>query len=206
MAIVDTLGIADELARDGVFSREQAERLARVSGRVAVDALVTEADLEAATTVISTQIELLRKEHPHADFNAAVWRGRHAWDPDVGDGVKEKMCQRSEEAEELERRGIKGLVYGESSTFHIYLEGPGANLPVSRPEDYRWLDPVTLKSMDPGLVRALQNGFRVRGVELLSYNGGMTSAAHEESDIDETVDVFDDLVGELVKRGALARR
>ena len=80
----------------------------------------------------------------------------------------------------LERRGIKGLVYGESSTFHIYLEGPGANLPVSRPEDYRWLDPVTLKSMDPGLVRALQNGFRVRGVELLSYNGGMTSAAHEE--------------------------
>ena len=31
--------------------------------------------------------------------------------------------------------------------------------------------------MDPGLVRALQNGFRVRGIELLSYNGGMTSAA-----------------------------
>ena len=57
----------------------------------------------------------------------------------------------------------------------------------SRPEDYRWLDTVTLKSMDPALVRALQNGFRVRGIELLSYNGGMTSAAHEEQDIDETV-------------------
>jgi glutamate-1-semialdehyde 2,1-aminomutase len=106
----------------------------------------------------------------------------------------------------LERRGIKGLVYGESSTFHIYLEGPGANLPVSRPEDYRWLDPVTLKSMDPGLVRALQNGFRVRGVELLSYNGGMTSAAHEEPDIDETIGVFDDLIGDLVAQNALARR
>ena len=87
----------------------------------------------------------------------------------------------------LERRAVRGLVYGESSVFHIYLEAPGAKLPVSRPEDYRWLDAVTLKSMDPGIVRALQNGFRMRGIELLSYNGGMTSAAHEEQDIDETV-------------------
>jgi glutamate-1-semialdehyde 2,1-aminomutase len=106
----------------------------------------------------------------------------------------------------LDRRGIRGLVYGESSVFHIYLEAPGARLPVARPEDYRWLDPVTLKSMDAGLVRALQNGFRVRGIELLSYNGGMTSAAHEESDIDETVAAFDDLVAQLVARNALARR
>ena len=60
--------------------------------------------------------------------------------------------------------------------------------------------------MDPGLVRALQNGFRVRGVELLSYNGGMTSAAHEEQDIDETVEAFDDIIGELLAQNSLARR
>jgi glutamate-1-semialdehyde aminotransferase len=60
--------------------------------------------------------------------------------------------------------------------------------------------------MDPGLVRTLQNGFRVRGVELLSYNGGMTSAAHEERDIEETVATFDDLYGELRARNLLARR
>jgi glutamate-1-semialdehyde aminotransferase len=77
---------------------------------------------------------------------------------------------------------------------------------VARAEDYRWLDAVTLKSMDPTLVRALQNGLRVRGIELMSYNGGMTSAAHEEQDIDETVAAFDDLVGELLAREALARR
>jgi glutamate-1-semialdehyde 2,1-aminomutase len=105
----------------------------------------------------------------------------------------------------LERRGVRGLVYGESSVFHIYLEAPDASLPVSRPEDYRWLDAVTLKSMNPDLVRALQNGFRVRGIELLSYNGGMTSAAHEEPDIDETVGAFEDLVGDLLARNALAR-
>jgi hypothetical protein len=86
------------------------------------------------------------------------------------------------------------------------MEAPGAPLPVSRPDDYRWLDAVTLKSMDSGLVRALQNGFRVRGVELLSYNGGMTSAAHEEPDIDETVAAFDDLIAELLARNAVARR
>jgi glutamate-1-semialdehyde 2,1-aminomutase len=105
----------------------------------------------------------------------------------------------------LERHAIRGLAYGESSVFHVFLEAPGAPLPVSRPEDYRWLDAVTLKSMDPALVRLLQNGFRVRGIELLSYNGGMTSAAHEESDIDETVGAFDDLIGELLARKALGR-
>ena len=47
MAVIDTLGIADELARDGIFSREQAERLARVSGRAATEALATKADIDA---------------------------------------------------------------------------------------------------------------------------------------------------------------
>jgi glutamate-1-semialdehyde 2,1-aminomutase len=106
----------------------------------------------------------------------------------------------------LERRAVRGLAYGESSVFHIFLEAPGPRPLVERPDDYRWLDAVTLKSMDPALVRLLQNGLRVRGIELLSYNGGMTSAAHEEEDIDGTVAAFDDLVGELLARNALARR
>jgi 2,3-bisphosphoglycerate-independent phosphoglycerate mutase len=74
MAIVDTLGIADELARDGVFSREQAERLARVSGRAATEALVTKADLETAATAIRTEIALLRKdlEQTIADLRTAA--------------------------------------------------------------------------------------------------------------------------------------
>ena len=94
------------------------------------------------------------------------------------------------------------------TTTYVGLDDSKRKLVVAilRPEDYRWLDTVTLKSMDPTLVRALQNGFRVRGIDLLSYNGGMTSAAHEEQDIDETVAAFDDLVGELLARNALARR
>ena len=41
------------------------------------------------------QIELLHKEHPGGNYSAAVWRGRHAWDPDVGNGREQKMCQRA---------------------------------------------------------------------------------------------------------------
>ena len=48
------------------------------------------------------QINLLMKEHQDGDFSAAVWRGRQAWDPEIGNGQEEKMCQRADEAEELE--------------------------------------------------------------------------------------------------------
>ncbi len=48
------------------------------------------------------QIELLKQEHRNGNFRAAVWRGRQAWDPEIGDGKQVKMCQRAEEAEEVE--------------------------------------------------------------------------------------------------------
>ena len=47
IGVIDTLAIADELAQDGVFTREQAERLARVSGRAATEALATKSDIDA---------------------------------------------------------------------------------------------------------------------------------------------------------------
>ncbi|HEV8310006.1 MAG TPA: aspartate aminotransferase family protein [Methylomirabilota bacterium] len=95
----------------------------------------------------------------------------------------------------LERRGIAGYVYGEASTFHIYLEGaPGRGR--SR-DGLRTLDAATLKSIPGPVVSAIQNGLRVRGVDLMSYTGGVTSAAHSEADVAETVAAFDDLMGEL---------
>ncbi len=95
----------------------------------------------------------------------------------------------------LERRGIAGYVYGEASTFHVYVEAPPGS---RRPrEALRTLDATTLKSIPGPVVAAIQNGFRVRGMELMSYTGGVTSAAHGEADVDATVAAFDDLVGEL---------
>ena len=97
----------------------------------------------------------------------------------------------------LEARGVAGYVYGESSTFHIYLAAPDI-APVDGRESLRTGDPAVLKGMPKDLVSALQAGFRVRGMELMSYNGGMTSAAHTEGDIDETVAAFDGIVEDLV--------
>ncbi len=98
----------------------------------------------------------------------------------------------------LERRGIAGCVYGDASTFHMYVEAaPGSGRPRAA---LQTLDAGTLKSIPGPIVSALQNGFRVRGVELMSYTGGVTSAAHTEADVAETVAAFDDLVGELAGR------
>ncbi len=46
-------------------------------------------------------LDALQKEHPN--ITAAIWRGRHAFDPDVGNGEEVEMCRRSSEAEKLER-------------------------------------------------------------------------------------------------------
>jgi glutamate-1-semialdehyde 2,1-aminomutase len=79
------------------------------------------------------------------------------------------------------------------ASFHVYVERRRA----ARPQALRTLDATTLKSIPGPAVAAIQNGLRARGVELMSYTGGVTSAAHAEADVDETVAAFDDLVGEL---------
>jgi glutamate-1-semialdehyde 2,1-aminomutase len=95
----------------------------------------------------------------------------------------------------LERRSVAGYVYGEASVFKVYVEAaPGSGRPRSA---LRTLDAATLKAIPGRVVTALQNGFRARGVELMSYTGGLTSAAHTEADADETIAAFDDLIGEL---------
>ena len=50
------------------------------------------------------QVDKLRQEHPDGNYSAAVWRGRHADDPDEPhQGKFRKMCWRSDEAEEVEK-------------------------------------------------------------------------------------------------------
>ena len=44
------------------------------------------------------QVEMLRREHPDGNYSAAVWRGRHAWDPHVGNGHEQQMCRREVDA------------------------------------------------------------------------------------------------------------
>jgi putative DNA primase/helicase len=47
------------------------------------------------------QIRMLRAQHPNAEFTAAIWRGRHAINPDDPDLMP--MCRRSEEVKGVEK-------------------------------------------------------------------------------------------------------
>jgi hypothetical protein len=62
MAVMDTLGIAEEFARDGVFSREQAERLARVSAKTVTETLATKHDLDLLRHDFEAGLERIAKE------------------------------------------------------------------------------------------------------------------------------------------------
>jgi predicted regulator of Ras-like GTPase activity (Roadblock/LC7/MglB family) len=59
--MINTLEIADELAEGGVFTRDQAERLARISAKAAGNALATNNDLNLLERRLETAIERAQK-------------------------------------------------------------------------------------------------------------------------------------------------
>ena len=84
---------------------------------------------------------------------------------------------------------------------HLYLEFDADRRRAAQSRaDLRTGDARQLKGIPRTFIVALQTGLRSRGAELTSYNGGMTSAAHTEEDVDQTVEMFDDLIGEMVQR------
>ena len=52
-----------------------------------------------------------------------------------------------------------------------------------------------------GTVTAMQGGLRKRGVDLMSHMSGVTSMAHTDADIDETLEAFEDTVQEMIGAG-----
>ena len=106
--------------------------------------------------------------------------------------------------EEMSRRDIAGYVYGESSIFHLFMEAaPGSG--VANRSELHSEDASTLKSIPKNLVTAFQKNLQIRGVEVLSYTGGVTSAAHQPRDIDKTIAVFGECLDSLVEDNLLAR-
>ncbi len=97
----------------------------------------------------------------------------------------------------LTHNEIAGAVYGPSSTCHIYLG------PVKQAGSIEGLSAAELKSISPARVQALQHALRRRGVDFMSYTGGVTSAAHTEADIDKTIEVFGEAIEELSDAGLL---
>ena len=104
----------------------------------------------------------------------------------------------------LESAGAAGYAYGDSSIFHVFLEGfPGSG--ASSRDALRTNDPAVLKGIPSPLITALQKNMQMRGVKLLSYNGGVTSCAHTEEDIDQTLGSFQSTIDALLQEEIIGK-
>ncbi|HYM68647.1 MAG TPA: aminotransferase class III-fold pyridoxal phosphate-dependent enzyme [bacterium] len=104
----------------------------------------------------------------------------------------------------LDEIGAAAFVYGDSSVFHVYMEAYPGSGRKSR-EEIRTSDPTTLKGIPPRVVTAFQKNLQIRGVDLLSYTGGVTSAAHTEADVQQAVAVFREAMRALLDEQLVAR-
>ena len=136
------------------------------------------ASIIAAPAVAALEIVKTGEPQRHADAMAARLR----------DGMQRV----------LDEHQVAGCVYGESSTFHLYF-GEGARGGIEG------LSAVRIKDVPKETVAAFRRGIRERGMDLMSYLGGVTSAAHTETDVDETLGIFEDTIRELVEQGLVGR-
>ena len=111
------------------------------------------------------------------------------------------------------RRGIEAILeelqaaafaYGDSSVFHVYMEAHPGSRAGSRGA-LRTGDAATFKGIPPRVVSAFQKNLQIRGVDLLSYTGGVTSSAHTEADMHQTLEVFRETMRVLVEEKVVAR-
>jgi len=115
----------------------------------------------------------------------------------TADAVAEEL--RNGLREVMTTHQVGGAVYGESSTFHIYL-GDGA-------EDgsVMALGAEKIRGVDPSVVRGLRSGLRQRGVDLMSHMSGVTSIAHNDEDLATTLNAFEDTLREMIANDLLGR-
>jgi glutamate-1-semialdehyde 2,1-aminomutase len=99
----------------------------------------------------------------------------------------------------LERHRVAGVVYGDASTWHVYF-GRAGNGTVEG------LSAAELKGIPKKTVAGFQQALRARGVDPMSYTGGVTSLAHTDDDVRQTIEAFDGAIGELLAAGLVERR
>ncbi len=93
----------------------------------------------------------------------------------------------------LAELGISGLAYGDSSIFHLYF-GQG------NPDT---LTPAEIRGLPRTQVRAYRDGMLARGVDMMAYTSGLTSAAHTPDLIDEALGAFRATLFDMVRDGTL---
>jgi len=96
---------------------------------------------------------------------------------------------------------IPGLVYGSSSVFRILLGGEAVPEAVD-PDPRQLLEGPPRPGMEPETQRLLNLALLDHGVQFFG-GGGMTSAVHTESDIEQTVGAWAESLEEIRSAGAV---
>jgi glutamate-1-semialdehyde 2,1-aminomutase len=173
------VGRADIMGLFDFTGEAQHDRFGRVSHQGTFNAN----PLSTASGIASLQLVADGSAQAHSDKMAAALR----------QGMEEI----------LEAEGAAAYAYGDSSVFHVYMEaypGRGAR---SRAE-LQTSDATMLKSIPGHVIAAFQRNLNIRGVDLLSYNGGVTSAAHTEEDIAQTLVAFRETIRTMLDEKILA--
>ena len=107
------------------------------------------------------------------------------------DAMAERMRRGMNAA--IAEAGVTGLAYGDSSIFHLHfgrstLDGLSAQ---------------QVRSLPKAQVRAYRDGMLARGVDMMAYTSGLTSAAHTPALIDEALDAFRATLADMIHEGHL---
>lgn len=94
---------------------------------------------------------------------------------------------------------VDGLVYGEASTFHVYFGNGARKCKIDE------ITPDQIRSMKRDALDLYAAGLRKRGVDFMSYTGGVTSLAHTEADVAPTLEAFSGAIEDLLSAGKVAR-
>jgi glutamate-1-semialdehyde 2,1-aminomutase len=121
---------------------------------------------------------------------AAGEHHRHA------DRLNERLV--SELSRAIEQAGATGRAYGLASYFHILL---GKETPTLS-DDIEWPAGAGEPPRMAGAVTAaLKRGMLNHGIDLMGGNGGFTSGAHTDDDIDITIEAFEATLREMRREG-----
>jgi len=93
----------------------------------------------------------------------------------------------------MEEHRVVGCVYGASSTFQVHFGH----------DSIEGLSAAEIRGARKEIVLGLQNGLRARGVDLMSYMGGVTSLAHTQEDVDWLGHAFAETLQELFRNGSI---
>jgi glutamate-1-semialdehyde 2,1-aminomutase len=93
----------------------------------------------------------------------------------------------------LEKHEVLGCIYGASSTFQVHFGRMSIDGATS----------ADIRGVPKKTVLGLQNGLRQRGVDLMSYMGGVTSLAHNDADVEHLAGAFDETIKEMITAGTV---